>query len=237
VQTTLHCNRQNLVSVAGIRFHLRPKIRIPETNGPILTTGEKVFCRAFCIGRDVDRSLVSRQVLVESPGQWLRTSRRSHLIVLGKRTLDQITVMSPTRSDLRKNTESLATAFANKASLEDIISHFSTTHQTTCIEHGLERFAPFLGRPFNDPRKYFTLISTLIDYGDMSFSEYVIDTEARKACVKGRARFTMIETGQSWDECFIWMLDFDEEAKVTDYQVWADTGACYLAREGKLGAE
>lgn len=56
----------------------------------------------------------------------------------------------------------------------------------------------------------------------------------RKVSVKGQAKFTWIETGQSWDETFTYSLDFDHELKVTDYQVWADSGAAYLARIGKL---
>jgi hypothetical protein len=52
--------------------------------------------------------------------------------------------------------------------------------------------------------------------------------------VKGRAKFTWIKTRQSWDETFTYTLDFDDEAKVTDYQVWADSGAAYLARLGQL---
>lgn len=56
----------------------------------------------------------------------------------------------------------------------------------------------------------------------------------RKVSVKGRAKFTWVETAQSWDETFTYSLDFDDELKVTDYQVWADSGAAYLARLGKL---
>jgi len=52
--------------------------------------------------------------------------------------------------------------------------------------------------------------------------------------VKGRAKFTWIETGQIWDETFTYSLDFDDESKITDYQVWADSGAAYLARINKL---
>ena len=52
--------------------------------------------------------------------------------------------------------------------------------------------------------------------------------------VKGRAKFTWIETGQIWDETFTYSLDFDDESRITDYQVWADSGAAYLARLGKL---
>lgn len=52
--------------------------------------------------------------------------------------------------------------------------------------------------------------------------------------VKGQAKFTWIETCQSWDETFTYSLDFDDELKVTDYQVWADSGAAYLASIGRL---
>ena len=57
--------------------------------------------------------------------------------------------------------------------------------------------------------------------------------------VKGRARFQWIEgvgEGNWWNETFAYVLDFDDEAKVTDYQVWADSGAAYLAWTGKLNA-
>ncbi len=75
-------------------------------------------------------------------------------------------------------------------------------------------------------------MSCLIDLG-----EWVIDAENRKVSVRGQARFKWIEgagEGQWWDEQFVYVLDFDDEAKVTDYQVWADSGAAYLARLGKL---
>lgn len=40
--------------------------------------------------------------------------------------------------------------------------------------------------------------------------------------------------GNEWNERFAYMLDFDDEGKVTDYQVWADSGAAYLASKGQL---
>lgn len=60
----------------------------------------------------------------------------------------------------------------------------------------------------------------------------------RVSC-KGTARFTWIEgdgKDQSWNERFLYVLDFDDEAKVASYQVWADSGAAYLARTGQLNA-
>ncbi|KIJ57854.1 hypothetical protein HYDPIDRAFT_120262, partial [Hydnomerulius pinastri MD-312] len=117
------------------------------------------------------------------------------------------------------------------------LSHFSTTHQCTAMEHGLPAFAPFLGRPFNGREgitEYFSIIASLLTYENMCFSEYFADAEARKVSVKGRATFARITTNESWDETFTYVLDFDDENKVTDYQVWADTGAAYLASKGQL---
>jgi hypothetical protein len=41
---------------------------------------------------------------------------------------------------------------------------------------------------------------------------------------------------QSWNEIFHYLLDFDDSAepKITNYQVWADSGAAYLASQGRL---
>lgn len=55
-----------------------------------------------------------------------------------------------------------------------------------------------------------------------------------KVSVKGQATFTWIKTAQSWNETFTYSLDFDDELKVTDYQVWVDSGAAYLARLAQL---
>jgi hypothetical protein len=62
----------------------------------------------------------------------------------------------------------------------------------------------------------------------------MVDVETRKVSVQGSANFTWIETNESWDEVFTYVLDFDDEAKITDWNVWADSGAAYLAKEGKL---
>ena len=154
--------------------------------------------------------------------------------------------MSPTRSQLLASAQALCAAFASKASLDDLLSHFSTTHQVSAHEHGLPLLAPFLGRTFsgltgpNSVEAYFKLLQQLLTYDHMSFSEWTVDAEARKVCTKGKARFTWVNgrgNGQWWDEEFIYMLDFDEEGKVTAYQVWADSGAAYLAMQGDLNAK
>jgi len=127
-------------------------------------------------------------------------------------------------------------AFANNDP-DSIFLHFSTKHQVSAIEYGEQALAPFLGRTFvgiSQIKDYFELISSLLSVKHVEFSEYVVDAEAMKVSVKGRGTFTWLDTNQSWDETFTYMLDFDEDSKIVRYQVWADSGAAYLARIGKL---
>lgn len=68
---------------------------------------------------------------------------------------------------------------------------------------------------------------------------WIVDTEARKVSCVGSAKFTWTEgagKGNWWEEKFVYHLDFDDEGKVTDYQVWSDSGAAYLAWNGKLNS-
>ncbi len=126
-------------------------------------------------------------------------------------------------------------AFANNS--DTIFSHFSTKHEVSAIEYGEQALAPFLGRTFvgiSQIKDYFALISSLLSVKHVKFSEYVVDPEAMKVSVKGRGTFTWLDTNQSWDETFTYTLDFDEDSKIVRYQVWADSGAVYLARIGKL---
>ncbi|PIL25113.1 hypothetical protein GSI_13002 [Ganoderma sinense ZZ0214-1] len=149
----------------------------------------------------------------------------------------------PTREQLLRSAQALCSAFASKSDNDTLLSHFSSTHQISAIEHGLPLLAPFLGRSFsgragaNSVPAYFDLLRQYLTYQDMSFGTWVVDAEAQRVSVKGRAQFTWIEgegNGQSWDEAFAYILDFDHDAKITDYQVWADSGAAYLARHGQL---
>jgi hypothetical protein len=147
-------------------------------------------------------------------------------------------IMAPSREKLGQSAHSFCDAFAEKKKLDAILSLFSTTHEVSVIEHGLSILAPFLGRPFigiSGVRQYFELIGSLLSYKDISFSQYVVDPESMKVSVKGKGTFTWLSTKQSWDETFTYTLDFDEELKVTQYQIWADSGAAYLASNGKLG--
>ncbi|TFK80760.1 hypothetical protein K466DRAFT_591676 [Polyporus arcularius HHB13444] len=150
---------------------------------------------------------------------------------------------APTRDQLLQSAQALCDAFAAKADIDTLISHFSTTHQISAVEHGLPALAPFLGRTFSgrtgteSVASYFELLQQHLTYEGMSFGTWVVDAEAQRVSVKGRAKFTWTEgdgKGQSWDEQFAYILDFDQDAKITDYQVWADSGAAYLARRGEL---
>ncbi|KAL0580904.1 hypothetical protein V5O48_001098 [Marasmius crinis-equi] len=144
---------------------------------------------------------------------------------------------SSARAQLLSSAQSFCNVFAENKDLDIIMSHFSTTHQVTAIEYGEQVLAPFLGREYVGipaVRSYFEKIASLLSYKDMEFVEFVVDTESRRVACKGRAKFTWKSTEGSWDETFAYMLDFDDERKITDYQVWADSGAAYLARRGKL---
>ena len=85
--------------------------------------------------------------------------------------------MSPTRSHLLASAQALCNDLAGKASLQAVLSHFSTTHQVSAHEYGLPLLAPFLGRTFtglsgpNSLETYFMLLHTYLVYEDMSFGE------------------------------------------------------------------
>ncbi|KAG1770692.1 hypothetical protein EDD22DRAFT_769893 [Suillus occidentalis] len=146
--------------------------------------------------------------------------------------------MRITRDNLLNAAKSLCIDFASKKDPDTLMTHFSTTHQCVAYEHGLPFLAPFLGRQFvgrDGVRDYFKTIASVLSFERMEFSEYVVDPEIQKISVKGRARFTWLSSGQNWDEIFTYVLDFDDDCKVTDYQVWADTGAAYLTSKGQLG--
>lgn len=142
--------------------------------------------------------------------------------------------MSPTRPQLLAAAQAFCDAFATSRPLDDILAHFSydPAHPPEAMEHGLP-LVPFVGRPFVGVialKQYFTLLAEHLTYENMRFSEYVVDTEAKKVSCKGQARFTWTSTGLGWDETFSYTLDFDDQLKVARYQVWADSGAAYLAR-------
>lgn len=145
--------------------------------------------------------------------------------------------MPATRQALLQAAENFCTAFASNTPAEELVSFFSTLYEPTALEYGEPALAPFIGRPFVGRAavlKYFELLASLLTYENMDFAGFVVDAEARKVACRGRAVFQWRSTGQSWDETFAYLIDFDDELKVTDYQVWADSGAAYLASQGAL---
>lgn len=123
------------------------------------------------------------------------------------------------------------------ASGKDILPHFSTSTRPVVIEYGNPFLTPFLGREFlglEEIQRYFHILAQSVKYDNMEFVDYIIDVQERKVVVKGRAVFTWIDTEQSWDETFIYVLQFDSVYKLARYEVWADSGAAYLARIGRL---
>lgn len=155
----------------------------------------------------------------------------------GYETLNLDNMPHQKRDNLLRATEAFCNAFASQADLDTILSTFSSTHEVTAHEHGLEQLAPFLGRTFcgiNGLKEYFSLLQQYLSYADMSFKNYIVDASADRVSVRGRAKFTWLETQQSWDEVFTYQLAFDQECKVVSYDVWADTGAAYLASKGLL---
>ncbi|KDR83460.1 hypothetical protein GALMADRAFT_644829 [Galerina marginata CBS 339.88] len=142
--------------------------------------------------------------------------------------------MPLSRAEVLNSAQHFCNAFAERKSIDEILSLFSTTHEASAIEYGAPILAPFLGRPFvgvSEIKQYFELIGSLISYEDIAFSEYVVDIEALKVSVKGRGKFTWLSTSRSWNETFTYTLDFDAELKVVRYQIWADSGSAYLASE------
>lgn len=144
---------------------------------------------------------------------------------------------SPRRQQLLAAAQTFCTSFASHKPPEETLALFSTSPSVTALEHGLPRLAPFLGREFRGPdgiREYFSVISRHLTYENMRFGNYLVDDVEGKVSVRGEARFTWISSGQAWDEVFTYVLAFDEECKVLRYEIWADTGAAYLARRGEL---
>ncbi|KAI1313639.1 transcription elongation factor S-II [Xylaria venustula] len=166
---------------------------------------------------------------------------------------------NPTRAELLEAAEAFCKSFAQKKPLEEILSHFSSSRSGAredddgddrsggsgggilIHEHGLPQLAPFLGRDYRGPegaREYFETLGKFLSYEDMRFVEFVVDASegegGGKVVARGKARFTWTETGNSWDETFVYVLLFDAHAKVLRYEVWADSGAAYLASRGQL---
>lgn len=145
----------------------------------------------------------------------------------------------PTHASLLEAATSFCASFsASRPGPEILARHFTHHHSSILVhEHGLPQLAPFLGRTFRGAdglTDYLSVVAECLGFEDMRFTEYVVDAEACTVCVRGGARFTWKSTGQSWDETFVYVLGFDGEGRVEKYEVWADSGAAWLASRGEL---
>ncbi|OTB08330.1 hypothetical protein M426DRAFT_51981 [Hypoxylon sp. CI-4A] len=141
------------------------------------------------------------------------------------------------RTELLEAATAFCESFAQKKAPDEILAHFSGSPDVLAYEHGLKELAPFLGREFrgrDGVQAYFEAIASCLSYEDMRFDDYAVDAAENRVAVRGTAAFTFAETGESWDEVFAYALQFDEMRKVLTYEVWADTGAAYLASKGRL---
>ncbi|TGJ87762.1 hypothetical protein E0Z10_g1026 [Xylaria hypoxylon] len=145
-----------------------------------------------------------------------------------------------TRNELLAAAKAFCDSFAQKKSLDEVLSHFSSPSPTgggaeiIVHEHGLPQLAPFLGRDFRGlegAREYFETVGEYLSYEDMRFVEFIADAslgseehwgpsedgDGGKVVARGKARFT-------WTRL------------LRRYEVWADSGAAYLASRGELGS-
>ncbi|KAJ5864597.1 uncharacterized protein N7529_006513 [Penicillium soppii] len=129
-------------------------------------------------------------------------------------------------------------------------SAFTTSPKPVAYEHGLPQLAPFVGRSFTGQEgisTYFNLLSTHLEIKNMAFESeenWVIDESCMSVALRGTATFIWKKTRQAWSETFAYRIKLAEDVsddpekkgclKVSEYQVWADTGAAYLASLGKL---
>ncbi|KAJ5464228.1 hypothetical protein N7475_007363 [Penicillium sp. IBT 31633x] len=157
------------------------------------------------------------------------------------------------RQVLLKPIHALLEAFTNPdpTNPNKLLTTFTTLPSPLAYEHGLSQLAPFLGRPFTGQdgiAKYFDIISSLLSIETMAFEpdeSWVVDESCMAVALRGKARFVWKDTREAWDEAFVYRIKLavdnsDDPAKkgrlaVCEYHVWADTGAAYLARLGKLG--
>ncbi|KAL3475066.1 hypothetical protein BJX99DRAFT_167960 [Aspergillus californicus] len=154
-----------------------------------------------------------------------------------------------TRETLTTATKSLCTAFSTSAQLETVLETFTHNPAPQIHEHGLQCLAPFLGRTFtgrDGARDYFTRLNECLGIKEMVFDdekEWVVDERCMAVNLRGRAKFSAKGSGEEWEEVFAYRISLAEQAdgrskgevKVQGYEVWADTGAAYLAMRGMLG--
>jgi ketosteroid isomerase-like protein len=141
------------------------------------------------------------------------------------------------RSQLLSSATTFCNAFVQKQDLDTILSFFSSTGPVSIIEHGEKALTPFFGRSFeglDEIRSFHEGAGTHIEFEETSLARYTVDAEAKRVACEGQTKLSWRETGEGWVEIFVFMLDFDDEGKVTKHQIWSDTGSAYLAKLGTL---
>ncbi|KAK7754235.1 hypothetical protein SLS62_003812 [Diatrype stigma] len=187
--------------------------------------------------------------------------RRLHLLQAAKAFCASFAQKSKTPAEIVE--AHFSSSSSSSSSSPSSPSDDTTTTTIMAYEHGLPELGlPFVGRAFRGRggvRAYFETVGACLTYADMRFPAegeearesrddddgddgWTVDAAARKVSVKGSAEFTWIATGESWREVFAYVLTFDgggrgegEAPKVRTYEVWADTGAAWLASRGELG--
>lgn len=156
------------------------------------------------------------------------------------------------RQLLQEPVQDLLDAFKNPdpEDPDQLLSTFTTNPKPLAHEHGLPQLAPFLGRSFQGQEgisTYFDLLSSYLDIENMTFEPeetWIVDESCMAVSLRGTATFIWKQTQQAWDETFSYRIKVAEDVsddaekhgslKVSEYQVWADTGAAYLASLGEL---
>ena len=124
-----------------------------------------------------------------------------------------------------------------KTALVKALIYYTSEEPVFVHDDAVPQLAPFLGRDFagvHDVREHFATILSSTAYGRMTFSNYIADTSTRQVSVRGEAVFTSKIPGESWNEIFTYVLDFDDEGRVKRYQIWADTGPAFIASRSVL---
>ncbi|KAJ5726337.1 uncharacterized protein N7483_007694 [Penicillium malachiteum] len=154
------------------------------------------------------------------------------------------------RGSLVEPVNALLAAFTSSSPPSSIISTFTTDPKPLIHEHGLPQLAPFLGRTFSGVEgisEYFEILSRILNINSMVFEpnpEWLVDITNMCVTLRGAAIFEWKDTKNSWGETFIYRIALatdrsDDRLKsgrilVSEYRIWADTGAAYLARLGQL---
>ncbi|KAJ6032253.1 hypothetical protein N7540_002985 [Penicillium herquei] len=154
------------------------------------------------------------------------------------------------RSTLVEPVKALLAAFTSSEPPSSIASTFTTVPRPLIHEHGLPQLAPFIGRTFSGEEgisQYFEILSQTLNIHSMAFEpnfEWLVDIDNMCVTLRGTATFEWKDTRNSWSETFIYRISLRRDTSdnreksgrilVNEYHVWADTGAAYLARFGKL---